>query len=140
MRDSALVSLIRWSASHRFLVVTVSVLLVVAGILTLPMQRLDAVPDVSDTQVILYAKWDQPPDLLERQVTYPLTTSLLGAPRVKSTRGFTDAGFALIYVLFEDGTDLYWARSRVAELLSKTASTQPGSVHLQTYGRFRIGT
>ena len=109
MRDGALVSLIRWSASHRFLVVTVAVLLVIAGILTLPMQRLDAVPDVSDTQVILYAKWDQPPDLLERQVTYPLTTTLLGAPRVKSTRGFTDRGFALIYVLFEDGTDLYWA-------------------------------
>jgi copper/silver efflux system protein len=125
MRGGALVSLIRWSASHRFLVVTVSVLLVVAGILTLPMQRLDAIPDVSDTQVILYAKWDQPPDLLERQVTYPLSTALLGAPRVKSTRGFTDAGFALIYVLFEDGTDLYWARSRVAELLSKTASTLP---------------
>ena len=60
----------------------------------------------------------------ERQVTYPLSTALLWAPRVRSTRGFTDAGFALIYVLFEDGTDLYWARSRVAELLSKAASTQ----------------
>src|SRR5690349_21518024 len=99
MRGDALVSLIRWSASHRFLVITVSGLLAIAGILTLPAQRLDAVPDVSDTQVILYAKWDQPPDLLERQVAYPLSTALLGAPRVKSVRGFTDAGFALIYVL-----------------------------------------
>jgi len=109
----------------------VSVLLVIAGILTLPVQRLDAIPDVSDTQVILYVKWDQPPDLLERQVTYPLCTALLGNPRVRSTRGFTDAGFALIYVLFEDGTDLYWARSRVAELLSKTASTLPSDALIE---------
>jgi Cu(I)/Ag(I) efflux system membrane protein CusA/SilA len=125
MRGGALVSVIRWSASHRFLVITVSGLLAIAGILTIPAQRLDAVPDISDTQVILYAKWDQPPDLLERQVTYPVSTALLGAPRVRSVRGFTDVGFALIYVLFEDGTDLYWARSRVAELLSKTGSILP---------------
>src|ERR1700754_4420306 len=104
-----LVALIRWSAAHRFLVIGMSAALAVAGFLTLPLQRLDAIPDVSDTQVILYVRWEQPPGLVETQVTYPLTTALLGAPKITSVRGFTDAGFALVYVLFEDGTDLYWA-------------------------------
>src|SRR5208282_1664518 len=130
MRDSALVALIRWSAAHRFLVGTTAALAVL-GFLTLPLQRLDAVPDVSDTQVILYAKWEQPPDLLEAQVTYPLTTALLGAPKVTSVRGFTDAGFALIYVLFEDGTDLYWARSRVAELLARITPALPSDARVE---------
>ncbi len=125
-----LVALIRWSAAHRFLVIGMSAALAVVGFLTLPLQRLDAIPDVSDTQVILYVKWDQPPGLVETQVTYPLTTALLGAPRVTSVRGFTDAGFALVYVLFEDGTDLYWARSRVAELLTQIAPTLPTGAHV----------
>jgi Cu(I)/Ag(I) efflux system membrane protein CusA/SilA len=131
MRNSALVALIRWSAAHRFLVVGTTAALAVLGFLTLPLQRLDAVPDVSDTQVILYAKWEQPPDLLEAQVTYPLTTALLGAPKVTSVRGFTDAGFALIYVLFEDGTDLYWARSRVTELLTKITPALPADARVE---------
>jgi len=132
MRDGPLVALVRWSAAHRFLVLGSSAALAVLGFLTLPMQRLDAVPDVSDTQVILYAKWEQqPPDLVEAQVTYPLTTALLGAPKVTSVRGFTDAGFALIYVLFEDGTDLYWARSRVAELLTKITPTLPSEARVE---------
>jgi Cu(I)/Ag(I) efflux system membrane protein CusA/SilA len=80
MRDGAIVALIRWAATHRFLVIGISAALATLGFLTLPLQRLDAVPDVSDTQVILYAKWEQPSDLVEAQVTYPLTTALLGAP------------------------------------------------------------
>jgi len=108
-----------------------SAVLAILGLLTLPLQRLDAIPDISDTQVILYAKWDQPPDLIETQVTYPLTTALLGAPKVKSVRGFTNEGFALVYVLFEEGTDLYWARSRVAELLAKTTPGLPTDAHVE---------
>jgi copper/silver efflux system protein len=126
-----LIALIRWSAGHRLLVIGISAALATLGFLTLPWQRLDAVPDVSDTQVILYAKWEQPPDLVEAQVTYPLTTALLGAPKVTSVRGFTDGGFALIYVLFQEGTDLYWARSRVAELLAKVTPTLPSEAHVE---------
>jgi Cu(I)/Ag(I) efflux system membrane protein CusA/SilA len=131
MQNGILVALIRWSATHRFVVIGMSAALAILGFLTLPLQRLDAVPDTSDTQVILYAKWDQPPDLIEAQVTYPLTTALLGAPKVKSVRGFTNEGFALVYVLFEDGTDLYWARSRVAELLAKTTPGLPADAHVE---------
>src|SRR6202521_480703 len=123
--------LIRWSASHRFMVIGFPVLLAILGLWTLPRQRVDAIPDVSDTQVILYAKWEQPPGLVEAQITYPLTTALLGAPKVTSVRGFTDSGFALIYVLFEEGTDLYWARSRVAELFSKTTSALPAGSRIE---------
>ena len=80
---------------------------------------LDALPDLSDTQVIVYSRWDRSPDILEDQVTYPITTALLGAPKVKAIRGFSDFGFSYVYVIFEDGTDLYWARTRVLEYLSK---------------------
>jgi copper/silver efflux system protein len=126
-----LIALIRWSATHRFLVIGMSAAVAALGFFTLPWQRLDAVPDVSDTQVILYAKWEQPADLVEAQVTYPLTTALLGAAKVTSVRGFTDSGFALIYVLFEEGTDLYWARSRVAELLAKITPTLPSGAQVE---------
>jgi Cu(I)/Ag(I) efflux system membrane protein CusA/SilA len=86
---------------------------------------LDALPDLSDTQVIVYTKWDRSPDIVEDQVTYPIVTSLLGAPKVKAVRGLTDFGFSYVYVIFEDGTDLYWARSRVLEYLSKITSNLP---------------
>jgi Cu(I)/Ag(I) efflux system membrane protein CusA/SilA len=122
--------LIRWSAEHRFLVIGICAALAALGCWSLPQQHVDAVPDTSDTQVILYAEWDQPPSLVEGQVTYPLTAALLGAPKVTAVRGFTNAGFALLYVLFEDGTDLYWARSRVAELLSKAAPTLPAGARV----------
>ena len=71
--------------------------------------RLDALPDLSDTQVIVYSRWDRSPDIIEDQVTYPITSALLGAPKVKAVRGFSDFGFSYVYVIFEDGTDLYWA-------------------------------
>jgi Cu(I)/Ag(I) efflux system membrane protein CusA/SilA len=125
------VALIRWSAAHRFLVIGMSAAAAALGFLTLPWQQLDAVPDVSDTQVILIAKWEQPADLVETQVTYPLTTALLGAAKITSVRGFTDSGSALIYVLFEEGTDLYWARSRVTELLAKIAPTLPSGAQVE---------
>jgi Cu(I)/Ag(I) efflux system membrane protein CusA/SilA len=79
---------------------------------------LDATPDLSDTQVIVYSRWDRSPDIVEDQVTYPIVSAMLGAPRVKTVRGFSDFGYSYVYVIFEDGTDLYWARSRTLEYLS----------------------
>ncbi|MEO7795242.1 MAG: CusA/CzcA family heavy metal efflux RND transporter, partial [Thermoanaerobaculia bacterium] len=94
----------------------------------LELVRLDALPDLSDTQVIVLSRWDRSPDLIEDQVTYPIVSSLLGAPRVKAVRGFSDFGYSFVYVIFEDGTDLYWARSRVLEYLSKIQGGLPEGV------------
>ena len=85
----------------------------------------------SDTQVIVYSRWDRSPDIIEDQVTYPIVTSLLGAPNVKAVRGFSDFGFSYVYVIFQDGTDLYWARSRVLEYLSKIQSKLPEGVRTE---------
>ena len=90
---------------------------------------LDALPDLSDTQVILYTRWDRSPDMVENQVTYPIVSALTGAPRVKDVRGFSDFGFSYIYVIFEEGTDLYWARARTLESLSRIAGRLPQDVH-----------
>ncbi len=92
---------------------------------------LDALPDLSDTQVIVFVRWDRPPQIIEDQVTYPIVTALLGAPRVKDIRGFSDYGFSYVYVIFEDGTDVYWARSRVLEYLSKIISQLPEEVNVE---------
>jgi Cu(I)/Ag(I) efflux system membrane protein CusA/SilA len=92
---------------------------------------LDAIPDLSDTQVIVYSRWDRSPDIIEDQVTYPIVTSLLGAPNVKAVRGFSDFGYSYVYVIFQDGTDLYWARSRVLEYLSKIQSRLPEGVRTE---------
>lgn len=89
---------------------------------------LDAIPDLSDTQVIVYTKWDRSPDLIEDQVTYPIISALLGAPKIKAIRGFSDFGFSYVYVIFQDGTDIYWARSRVLEYLSKIQGSLPAGV------------
>jgi Cu(I)/Ag(I) efflux system membrane protein CusA/SilA len=80
---------------------------------------LDAIPDLSDTQVIVYSRWDRSPDIIEDQVTYPIVTALLGAPKVKSVRGFSDFGYSYVYIIFEDGTDVYWARSRFWNIFPK---------------------
>ncbi len=89
---------------------------------------LDAIPDLSDTQVIIYSRWDRSPDIMEDQVTYPIVTAMLGAPRVKAVRGFSDFGYSYVYVIFEDGTDIYWARSRTLEYLSGVLSDLPAGV------------
>src|SRR6476646_7746550 len=89
---------------------------------------LDAIPDLSDTQVIVYANWDRSPDLVEDQVTYPIVSSLLGAPRVKAVRGLSDFGYSYVYVIFEDGADIYWARSRTLEYLSGVLPGLPEGV------------
>src|SRR5215813_7433380 len=94
------------------------------------MQRvpLDAIPDLSDTQVIIYSRWDRSPDLVEAQVTYPIVTAMLGAPHVKAVRGFSDFGSSFVYVIFQDGTDIYWARSRTLEYLSGVLPNLPQGV------------
>ncbi len=123
--------IIELSARNRLLVLLVTAALVVCAVYVLRTIRLDALPDLSDTQVIIYSKWDRSPDIIEDQVTYPITSALLGAPHVKAVRGLSDFGFSYVYVIFEDGTDIYWARSRVLEYLSKIQSRLPEGVQTE---------
>src|SRR5262244_499917 len=102
--------------------------LLVAGVWAINNIALDALPDLSDTQVIIYSHWDRSPDIIEDQVTYPIVTALVGAPKVKTVRGVSDFGYSYVYVVFEDGTDLYWARSRALEYLSAVQSRLPEGV------------
>jgi copper/silver efflux system protein len=119
---------IRFSAEHKFLVLAVTAVAVLYGIYTLRHIPVDAIPDLSDTQVIVYSRWDRSPDIIEDQVTYPIVAALLGTPHVKVVRGFSDFGYSYVYVIFQDGTDLYWARSRVLEYLSKIQPLLPQGV------------
>ncbi|MBK7702413.1 MAG: efflux RND transporter permease subunit [bacterium] len=120
--------IIRFSANNRYLVIAATIVALTIAYWTMKHIPLDAIPDLSDTQVIVYSRWDRSPDIIEDQVTYPIITSLLGAPGVKDIRGFSDFGFSFIYVIFEDGTDLYWARTRVLEYLSKITPQLPAGV------------
>jgi copper/silver efflux system protein len=119
-----------WCARNRFLVFTGTLALVVAGIWAMRGISLDALPDISDVQVIVHTQWvGQPPNLIEDQVTYPIVTALLAAPRVKAVRAQTMFGDSYVYVIFQDGTDLYWARSRVLEYLQEIQGELPSGVH-----------
>ena len=120
--------LIHFSAHNRLLVIFVVAAAIVYSVHAMKNIPLDAIPDLSDTQVIIYSRWDRSPDIIEDQLTYPIISSLLGAPKVKTIRGFSDFGFSYVYVIFEDGTDLYWARSRVIEYLSKIQGSIPPGV------------
>src|SRR3989338_4240108 len=111
--------IIEFSAHNKFFVMLVTVVAIVGASWAIKNIPLDAIPDLSDTQVIIYSKWDRSPDIMEDQVTYPIVTAMLGAPKVKAVRGFSDFGYSYVYMIFEDGTDLYWARSRTLEYLSK---------------------
>jgi len=123
--------LIEWSAKNRLLVLLGTAAAIAYAVHVLSAIRLDALPDLSDTQVIVYSRWDRSPDIVEDQVTYPIVSSLLGAPKVKAVRGLSDFGFSYVYVIFEDGTDLYWARSRVLEYLSKIQPQLPAGVRTE---------
>ncbi len=123
--------IISFSARNRFVVLVLTGAAIVLGIWSISNIALDALPDLSDTQVIVYSRWDRSPDIIEDQVTYPIITSLLGAPRVKAIRGFSDFGFSYVYVIFEEGTDLYWARSRTLEYLSKIQPRLPEGVRTE---------
>lgn len=120
--------IIEFSAHNRFLILAITSVFMALGIYSLNRIPLDAIPDLSDTQVIIYSKWDRSPDIVENQVTYPIVSAMLGAPKVKSVRGFSDYGFSYVYVIFEDGVDLYWARSRVLESLNRIVSQLPTGV------------
>ena len=121
--------MIDWCASNRFLVFTGTLLLVLAGIWSLRNIPLDALPDISDVQVIVHVPWEgEPPNIIEDQVTYPIVTTLLAAPHVKAVRAQTMFGDSYIFVVFEDGTDLYWARSRVLEYIQQLQGVLPKNV------------
>jgi Cu(I)/Ag(I) efflux system membrane protein CusA/SilA len=120
--------IIEFSARNKFFVLVLTAVAMAVAVWTLKRQPLDAVPDLSDTQVIVYSKWDRSPDIVEDQVTYPIVSALLGTPRIKTVRGISDFGYSYVYVIFEDGTDLYWARSRVLEYLSKVTPNLPEGV------------
>ena len=121
--------LISWSARNRFLVVLATLFIVIAGIWSVVKTPLDALPDLSDVQVILYTEAPgQAPQVVEDQITYPLTTSMLSVPRSKVVRGFSFFGASFVYVIFEDGTDIYWARSRVLEYLNFAAGRLPKGI------------
>jgi Cu(I)/Ag(I) efflux system membrane protein CusA/SilA len=123
--------IIEFCALNRWLVILVTLVIGAVSVYILKNIRLDALPDLSDTQVIIFSRWDRSPDIIEDQVTYPIVTSLLGAPEVKAIRGFSDFGFSYVYVIFKDGTDLYWARSRVLEYLSKIQPRLPDGVQTE---------
>src|SRR5262245_3569596 len=123
--------IIEFSARNRVLVLLLTAVAVAWAVWTTKHIPLDAIPDLSDTQVIIYSRWDRSPDILEDQVTYPIATALLGAPRIKAVRGFSDFGYSYVYVVFQDGTDLYWARSRVLEYLSKILPRLPEGVRTE---------
>jgi len=124
-------AIIRFSAENKYLVIAATIAALAGAWWSMKNIPLDALPDLSDTQVIVYSKWDRSPDIVEDQVTYPITAALLGAPRVKAIRGFSDFGFSYVYVIFEDGTDMYWARSRVLEYLSKIQAQLPQGVQTE---------
>ena len=120
---------IRWSARNVFLVGLATVFVIFAGVYAVSRVPLDAIPDLSDVQVIVYTEYPgQAPQVVEDQVTYPLTTALLSVPKSRVVRGFSFFGVSFVYVIFEDGTDLYWARSRVLEYLSSAARRLPTGV------------
>jgi Cu(I)/Ag(I) efflux system membrane protein CusA/SilA len=120
--------IIEYSATHRATIILAALAAAAAGWWSMRHVPLDALPDLSDTQVIVYSRWDRSPDLVEDHVTYPIVTSLVGAPRVKAVRGISDFGYSFVYVIFEEGTDIYWARSRTLEYLSPVLSRLPDGV------------
>ena len=123
--------IIEFSGRNRFIVIVLTLAAVAAGIWAMRTVPLDAIPDLSDTQVIVYSRWDRSPDIMEDQVTYPITSAMLGAPGVRTVRGFSDFGYSYVYVIFDEGTDPYWARSRTLEYLSAVLPRLPQGVRTE---------
>ena len=118
--------LIRWSITNRFLVLLATLMVTAWGVWSLARTPLDAIPDLSDVQVIIRTTFPgQAPQIVENQITYPLTTTMLSVPGAKAVRGYSMFGDSFVYILFEDGTDPYWARSRVLEYLNQVQSRLP---------------
>ena len=124
-----LANIIEWSGRNRFLVLLTTLFITIGGIYAVLRTPIDALPDLSDVQVIVYTEYPgQAPQVGEDQVTYPLTTAMLSVPKSKVVRGFSFFGASFVYIIFEDGTDIYWARSRVLEYLNFASSRMPKGV------------
>src|SRR6202049_4381634 len=118
--------LIRWSIANRLLVLLATLMVTAGGVWSLSRTPLDAIPDLSDVQVIIRTTYPgQAPQIVENQVTYPLATTMLSVPGARTGRGYSMFGDSFVYILFEDGTDPYWARSRVLEYLNQVQSRLP---------------
>jgi len=125
-------SIVYWSIRNRFFIILSSLVLLGAGIYSVKQTPIDALPDLSDVQVIVKTSFPgQAPQVVEDQVTYPLTTAMLSVPKAVTVRGHSFFGDSYVYVIFEEGTDLYWARSRVLEYLSQVASSLPANANSQ---------
>src|SRR6266498_3944361 len=123
--------IIEWSVRNVFMVLLATFFIVAAGVYAVIRTPLDALPDLSDVQVIIYTEYPgQAPQVVEDQVTYPLTSAMLSVPKSKVVRGFSFFGASFVYVIFEDGTDIYWARSRVLEYLNFASGRLPKGVLL----------
>ena len=131
-KDGLIAKLIEWSINNKFLVIIFTLALIGAGIWAVMNTKVDAIPDLSDVQVIITTDYPgQGPRIVEEQVTYPLTTKMLSVPYAKDVRGYSMFGYSMVYIIFEDGTDIYWARSRVLEYLNGLQSTLPAGVNPQ---------
>lgn len=127
--DSLIERIIEWSARNKFMVFMLVGALFLGGLYSMRRTPLDAIPDLSDVQVIVFTEWEgRSPNLVEDQVTYPIVTKLLSAPRVRVVRGYSFFGYSFVYAVFEDGTDIYWARSRVLEYMQGLAGSLPENV------------
>ncbi|MCB9208513.1 MAG: efflux RND transporter permease subunit [Ignavibacteriales bacterium] len=128
-KDGFIAKLIEWSINNKFMVIILTAALIGGGIWAIQNTAVDAIPDLSDVQVIIYTEYPgQGPRIVEDQVTYPLTTKMLSVPYAKDVRGYSFFGFSMVYIIFEDGTDIYWARSRVLEYLSSLQKDLPDGV------------
>src|SRR2546425_12680409 len=132
LNETLIERIIEASARNKFLIFIFTVFAIAGGIYGLMKTPLDAIPDLSDVQVIVYTDWEgRSPDLVEDQITYPISTRFIAAPKVKFVRGESMFGKSFVYVIFEDGTDIYWARSRVTEYLSTVRGMLPEGVNPQ---------
>jgi Cu(I)/Ag(I) efflux system membrane protein CusA/SilA len=120
--------IIEFSASNKFLVLFLTAALALVGWRSMLHTPLDAIPDLNDPQVIIASQWERSADVMEDQVTYPIVAAMLGAPKVRTVRGFSEFGYSYVYVVFEEGVDIYWARSRTLEYLSTAMSRLPPGV------------
>ena len=123
--------IIEFSGRNKFIVFILVGAAVAAGLWSMGHIPLDAIPDLSDTQVIVYSRWDRSPDIMEDQVTYPISSAMLSVPGVRTVRGFSDFGYSYVYIIFEEGTDIYWARSRTLEYLSAVQPRLPQGVRTE---------
>ncbi len=128
-RDPLIERIIEWSARNKFMVFLMIGALTALGVYSMRHTPLDAIPDLSDVQVIVFSQWEgRSPNLVEDQITYPIVTKLISAPKVKAVRGYSFFGYSFVYAVFEDGTDIYWARSRVLEYMQGISSNLPSGV------------